>query len=236
MDLVSLLTKPQAYANAVEAELRRIAQDDSGRTPGLTELRRLYAVFDDNFTIPAGRVTGIACQKGCSWCCSLRITATAAEILLLADGLRGLPAEVRAEMAGRIAAAHQANAGLDYDGRRHRGVPCPLLLADGSCGVYRARPLSCRSLISFNARACETAMREDGVEVPLSGAHLQSKSILMLSLMGALKRRGLAWWQYELVHGLHLAMTHDDPLAAWLAGGDPLAAAREPLDSLYAQV
>lgn len=80
------------------------------------------------------------CAKGCDACCR-RLAAeprlTAAEWLLLQEGLAALPPQRLDEIAGNMAA---------LAGQRARPVVCPLLdQASGACPVYAQRPVACRS-------------------------------------------------------------------------------------------
>lgn len=118
------------------------------------EVRKLYEFFDRKITecidgyMHAGGL--IHCGKGCRSCCNLTVNCTFAEAM-------GVAAALTEEQAGRVK-AHAARL-LEHIGevsdlksylrmqRRIIGF-CPLLLDDGACGVYGARPFSCRSLLS----------------------------------------------------------------------------------------
>ncbi len=93
---------------------------------------------------------GIFCRSGCSNCCSLTVNCSFAEVLPLA-GL--INSEQRASLDKKIEKlreiSQQASDLKDFLRRfREQLGGCPLLTADGSCGLYSQRPYSCRALLS----------------------------------------------------------------------------------------
>lgn len=91
----------------------------------------------------------IFCNKGCSSCCTLAVNCTAGEALLIAGAL---DTQQQKKLKGYIEKLKGLLAGaVDLKGylRLHRKElgGCPFL-ADGICGIYSARPLSCRALLS----------------------------------------------------------------------------------------
>ena len=92
----------------------------------------------------------IHCGRGCSGCCSLAVSCTLTEATVIAECLNGAQAAAVTAHALRL---RDLTAGIDSlkeylrMHRREMGG-CPLLEADGACGVYPVRPLSCRALIS----------------------------------------------------------------------------------------
>lgn len=97
--------------------------------------------------------TPVACRgAGCSWCCSEPVYATKAEAKLLAHRVRELPTLERQRIEVdllRVLGLLQASplwsqelpAATEY---MRLQLPCPLLTADGRCGVYEDRPAGCR--------------------------------------------------------------------------------------------
>lgn len=73
------------------------------------------------------------CARGCHDCCAPGLTITTVEAALIAELLETLEPEARAALAGDAAAATDQDPG------------CVALAADGSCRIYEARPLVCRS-------------------------------------------------------------------------------------------
>lgn len=100
----------------------------------------------------------IYCGRGCHNCCSLNVHTTLPEARLLAAALDD---HQRQAIARHVATLTTLLPGADLKTylRSHRRIPggCPLLLVDGSCGVYQHRPLACRALHSTRDNAwCAT--------------------------------------------------------------------------------
>lgn len=106
-----------------------------------------------------GQGRKIYCGRGCSGCCSLAVHCSFAEAVVAACDLsyaQVAAVAAHVELLREIASeATDLKAFLHLHRARIGG--CPLLAADGSCGIYRNRPLSCRSLHStLESRWCAT--------------------------------------------------------------------------------
>lgn len=115
--------------------------------------------------------TEISCRAGCSACCSQAVPVRPAEVRAIRGHLEQLPAEERADIGGRIAAARDRLVAAGVTGppasdeeragmiRRYfeAGVACPLLSEDGVCGVRPVRPLACREyFVTSDPAHCAT--------------------------------------------------------------------------------
>lgn len=118
------------------------------------EVRMQEAFFDaeigewlENHGASGGR---IFCARGCSACCSLAVNTTLVEALRIADALTDGQVARIAERADRLREISAGAPDLKSYLRQHRRLPggCPLLAANGSCGVYGVRPFSCRALLA----------------------------------------------------------------------------------------
>lgn len=160
-----------------------------------------------------------ACGRGCHYCCRTLVTATAPEILRVAQAVRARP-----DMAARVrtAAAKATPSTAPHTSR----PPCPVLEAE-ICSLYEARPLACRSLLSQSLDACMRIFVQDVAEpVPHVRPSMEIRATLILMLQAAMHLAGLPYQQYELVQGLAAALKYDDPEARWLAG-EPIFAGVE---------
>lgn len=133
--------------------------------PAAEEWQRLLSRLDRWFEATAARHPGvIPCRAGCSACCHGPFDISAADVLLLREGLVTLPDGIRqqvAERGGRLLARMQAMAPewaqpfdiaslgedeFDILCEALAGEPCPLLDAEGRCRMYAFRPLVCRMI------------------------------------------------------------------------------------------
>jgi Fe-S-cluster containining protein len=91
----------------------------------------------------------IPCGRGCSSCCTLAVNCTACEALLISKQLtEGQSRKLAAYIHGFKQKLPLITSLKNYL-KLHRQElgGCPFL-ENGECGVYEARPLSCRSLLS----------------------------------------------------------------------------------------
>ena len=190
-------------------------------------LLQAWDSFDGNVAIQSEGQPPIACRKGCPSCCSLRVTATAPEVLLLAAYLRATAPTLQGhgiDLVGRLREADTATRGLDETQRVTLRQRCAFIVR-GVCLIHRVRPLACRGHASHDQRACVEAAAGRADSVPFSSAHRVVRVLVQSALQAALREQALAWGAYELNHAVLLALDQPDSHADWLRGGDPLAAA-----------
>jgi len=205
-------------------------QDEATRTQAV--LLQAWDSFDGNVAIQSEGQPAIACRKGCPSCCTLRVTATAPEVFLLAAYLRATaPALQRhgMDISGRLHEADAATRGLDEAQRVALRQRCAFIV-QGVCLVHRVRPLACRGHASHDRHACAQAAAGRTDSVPFSGAHRVVRMLVQSALQAAMREQDLAWGAYELNHALVLALDQPDSHADWLRGGDPLADAAVDTD------
>lgn len=97
------------------------------------------------------------CGRGCSGCCSLAVNCSFAEAVLATHELSTAQEAAVAAHVEHVRQIASAASDLKMFLHMHRSRigACPLLAEDGSCGIYRNRPLSCRSLHStLESRWC----------------------------------------------------------------------------------
>jgi hypothetical protein len=194
-------------AKLIEAGNDRRAGEAAGLAQSLSE-RSLRA-------FPAA--AGIACTKGCSYCCHGFVGIVPPEAFLIAEA-------VRTGQAGSLdAAAVRARAeplrGLEADERVGRKLPCPLLV-DGMCSVYRSRPLVCRQTTSLSLPDCieEFEGTDPNGRIPISSVHLAHASNAHVALLGAMRAVGLPAEAYELGGLIDVVLAEPDCERRWLAG------------------
>lgn len=225
-----------ARAPATDAALAELRRNIERVTLILTELWPLTApeydivaevaefVHGTMDRISAGFVemTPVACRKGCAWCCTVRVTATAPEIF---NAARHIRAE-KPELIGRLTAENRLTQGLENVARADLRRWCPLLSSDQSCSIYEVRPNACRSVMAPDAAFCLEGFEGKHNEFRLFARPVETNSWFGCAVLAALRGRGLAAEKYELTEALTIAIA--DPMAeeAWRAGEDPLAPAK----------
>jgi Fe-S-cluster containining protein len=195
--------------------------------------------FEGNVAIQSEGQPPVACHKGCPSCCTLRVTALAPEVFMVAAYLRATAPLLRQhgiDLIARLRELDAATRGLDEVARVALRRRCAFIV-QGVCLIHRVRPLACRGHASHDKRACVEAAAGRADEVPFSGPHRMVRVLVQSALQAALRQRGLDWGAYELNHALVLALDIDAAHTQWRNGGDPLASAavdREFRDAMAA--
>jgi len=143
----------------------------------------------------------IACAKGCSHCCYLRVEITEAEAEVLAAAITGSGLSRQAEVRKRASAVGS----LPLEERLRARTPCALLAADGACSVHARRPLVCRAANSANSDACARliAAADPGAPLPLDIWSFASLRAAYLGFREGLAAAGRSPQRREL----HLVVT-----------------------------
>lgn len=113
------------------------------------QLRFMDMICSSAATDYRSRGGEIFCGKGCGSCCTLAVNCTAAEALLVARTLdekqQGRLKSYVERLKGAVGEAADLRSYLRLHRKELGGCP---FLDDGICGVYHARPFSCRALLS----------------------------------------------------------------------------------------
>jgi Fe-S-cluster containining protein len=204
-------------ARVVKPSARPARVSDSPQAWLYALMSRCFALSDD-ITVRMGTEV-LACNKGCSWCCSLEVGVTAPEVFAITDYLRDTlsPEELqglRARLTELSPRAREASPTA-----RHRlRIRCPLLV-DNRCSVYPVRPVACRGWNSTDARACEISYGSFyQKDVPFSVTMRDQIIAIREGLSLGAKDAGLQGDNLELISALHVALETHDVEARWLAG------------------
>lgn len=158
-----------------------------------------------------------ACARGCAHCCTLHVSISAPEAIVLGAFLRDTTApDVLAALRAKLEAFARAVRPLDQAARVRAKLACPLLV-DGACSVYPVRPLVCAGASSLDAQACARALDDPESGIPIEPIVHGVMRAMQLGLATAISARALDVGRYELSGALVIALA---PTAAsrWLAG------------------
>ncbi len=220
---------PQAFFREQRAAFARTLQGPSGVDGTLAQA---WDSFEHNVEIQCEGQPAVDCCKGCSACCTLRVTASAPEVFAVAAFIRGTaPVLARhgIDLAARVREADAHTRDLDELARVQLRRRCAFL-EDGVCLIHRVRPLACRGHASHDRRACADAAAGRREDLPFSGPHRVVRMLVQSSLQAALREQSLAWGVYELNHALSIALDDTRCASRWLDGEDPLAPAAADLE------
>ncbi|MCJ2177801.1 hypothetical protein [Novosphingobium album (ex Hu et al. 2023)] len=204
----------------------------TGTAAAITLAESAFDWFEGNIDAQTESQPQTACTKGCPTCCTLRVTATAPEVFLMAHYIRMVEATPQGEqlqLTRRIVLAEEATRGRSEQERLTSGRPCPMLI-DGACILHPVRTLACRGHAAFSEEQCRAAASGEDIEVGVSEPHLTLRALVQSALQAALRDRGLPWGLYELNQALALTLAEPDLIDEWFDGTDGLAPAAVEID------
>ena len=103
-----------------------------------------------------GHGVKVACARGCSYCCNLRVQVQPYEAFRLAAWLRKrFDAPRLARVLERLRDNVARTRELGEEGRKRANIACALLGEDGACTAYEARPAQCRRYHSTDVEPCK---------------------------------------------------------------------------------
>lgn len=184
----------------------------------LAAIRSAHKEFDRAFaTAPAAAKDAVACRAGCDACCHVPVGVQAHEVLIAAHHIQThlSPTDLD-DLIGRASAHRASFAGRSNPERTALKTPC-VLLRDGSCSIYEARPEACRSHHSNNAGACRTNLqleRED-IDVYIPGVRGRMFAV-MLAIDQAVAEAGYDGHAYDFGSALHEALTNSLCAVRWM--------------------
>jgi Fe-S-cluster containining protein len=189
-------------------------------------LSQAFSSFDGNVAVQSEGYPALACHKGCSPCCTLRVTATAPEVILIARYIRWTEARTKdVNLAKRVVRADKETRGLTEARRVKLKRPCPFIL-QGICAIYPVRPLACRGHACYDRQACVEAAAGRIQQIPLSEPHRLVRSLVQNAMQFALRDAGYPWSLYELNQAVSIALTEETCSTLWALGQDVFAPAR----------
>ena len=116
------------------------------------------------------------------------------------------------------------SAGSSNGEKPKQRIAC-VLLRDGACSVYEARPLACRGFTSTDAESCRRSLDRDE-PISVDPYLLQVHNGAGLGLARALADAGLGTETVELTRALDIALNEANVFERWSAGEAVFESAR----------
>lgn len=184
----------------------------------LSAVRGAHKEFDRAYaSAPSAARDSVACRAGCDACCHVPVGVQAHEVLIAAQHVQThFSPEALDALIARAAIHRAAFAGRSSLDRLELRTPC-VLLSEGSCSIYEARPEACRSHHSHNADACRSNLasgRED-IDVYIPGVRGRMFAI-MLAIDQAVVEAGFDGRAYDFGSALHEALTDSLCAVRWV--------------------
>jgi Fe-S-cluster containining protein len=162
--------------------------------------------------------SSIACQRGCFYCCYLKVDVTPAEAFILADFVKESLRKEETDRVLGLAAENQAKIS-QMNFKQHLGsnLPCPFL-KNGQCVAYSVRPSMCRMFHAQTVQTCkESFEKPDDLDAPDS--QVAEIRVLLGMARAALdkghKALGFDRRPYDLNSGLLEAVEDSDCEVRW---------------------
>jgi Fe-S-cluster containining protein len=162
-----------------------------------------------------------ACERGCSYCCHLRVEIRPHEAFVLAHHIQTkFSAEQRMGALVRVTQTLKRIESLTPEQHIRAGIPCALL-QEGVCTAYEARPAACRKYHSVSVETCRNAFND--TSAPLTG-EIEDERVRMagnavtLGYAKGLDDAGYDAELYELHYALHSALTNSSAAKRYRKG------------------
>lgn len=169
----------------------------------------------------------VACSRGCSACCHLRVDVQPHEAFALAAWLRRrlAPAALEAVL-GRLRANVAKTDAIGDEARKRTNLACALLGNDGACMAYEARPAQCRRYHSLKLATC-TAFHanpaNESLETPMHPALAHNAAVIITQAQHAVRAAGLDAANEDLNRALLAALEQPKAWRRWKDGKKPFA-------------
>jgi Fe-S-cluster containining protein len=217
------LTPAQKDAFQKERAVNRQVLNEVATAREIGTLPLFVAARIDPHLKELGLQLGIACGKGCAWCChGLKVEVTPPEAIAIAEYLRTKTDPERLPAIGEALSDEADEArSLSITDRWLARRACYFLdEASGSCSIWEARPLGCRSHTSLDASACQAAHsgEGDGPAVPRPTSIENLYGLARGAMHAACEDAGLDMRAFELTNAIAVAFHVPNAAERWHAG------------------
>jgi Fe-S-cluster containining protein len=156
----------------------------------------------------------LACKAGCSWCCHFSVDVRPVEALNILEHVQQtFSVEAQQRLRAEVEANSRVLGQLDETQRMQHNGKCPFLI-ENRCGIYAARPQTCRNYHATNSAGCQQSYEEpDNFDIAPEYAPLvyQSGAAHVDAFSRAVQVAGYDIAAYELNSALAAALA--DPEA-----------------------
>ena len=181
-------------------------------------IESLYAAIDglnDSVVALAGRQKmGVACHKGCHWCCHQAVYANSYELHFLSEKIKShFSTEKISSWIEASEAKHGVTSKMNEEEISSYKSSCPLL-ENGACSIYEARPMACRIYLSTQLKTCTEFYQhpENKLNYPaLIDFPLRAGRMMNEGFMAALKGYGIETAEFRLEEGLKIVFKNNQP-------------------------
>jgi hypothetical protein len=171
-----------------------------------------------------GHGVRLACARGCSYCCNLRVQVQPYEAFTLAAWLkRNFPSERLAGVVARLRTNVARTRELGEEARKRANLACALLGEDGACTAYEARPAQCRRYHSTDLAPCKAfhETHDDTLEAAMHEAVSHNADVIITQGRHAVRAAGLDDASVDMNVALLEALDNPKSWRRWRDGKKP---------------
>lgn len=171
-----------------------------------------------------GHGVKVACARGCSFCCNLRVQVQPYEAFTLAAWLRrNFDAKRLEGVLARLRANVARTRELGEEARKRTNLPCALLGPDGACTAYEARPAQCRRYHSTDVAPCRSfhETHDDAIEATMNTAVAHNADVIITQGRHAVRAAGLDDASVDMNLALLEALDNPKSWRRWRDGKKP---------------
>jgi Fe-S-cluster containining protein len=171
----------------------------------------------------------VACARGCSYCCNLRVEVQPYEAFRLAAWLkRHFDAPRLAAAISRLRANVARTRELGIEARKRTNIACALLGDDGACSAYEARPAQCRRYHSTDVAPCKAfhETHDAAIESGMHEAVGHNADVIITQARLAVRGTGLDDASEDMNVALLEALENPKAWRRWKDGKKAFVAAR----------
>lgn len=175
----------------------------------------VYIMIDQMFDAIAPYLVGVKkeCDKGCDYCCDIRVSVLEPEAIIIAKHIKEMGEENEKYWISKLEKYCQYSKDKYEYGFKKK---CVFVGEDGACQIYRVRPYKCRMYHSINKKTCMTNRQAHKI-----GAIDQVDSLMVKNVIDIFNRNGLTLMSSELGQSVLIALRDPVCTEGWIAGESP---------------
>ena len=165
---------PKAFQHTVVSLLKNNKTFNSDFLQKITsfyeEAKVISQISINSFSKNNKNDIAIACQRGCSFCCHLKVMVTAPEFHIISNYIQEtFPKEkIKALKTTLRKTVSEKNRCADLAERL--AIQCSFL-ENNACSIYEARPFTCRAYYSKDSKVCQKYLKNQNLDIPISMCH-----------------------------------------------------------------
>lgn len=177
----------------------------------------------------------IACRKGCSYCCTMRVTVHPIEaITIFRKLIYKLTIEEKEVLLDSLRKYERDRSGLIPNEIILLGQTCPFL-QNHLCSIYEFRPITCIDYHSFDLQACidDAENPDDGIVVISDHSRKIVTGIYSIALEYCCNKLGLQNLELEFIPSLIDLFSDDSIIDCYFSGKNPFTLGYRPDITTY---